>query len=113
MRGVCLRHLSCPQDAEKDLQAVLRAKSGLHGHLAPQACLELGLIYKELGEYADSKKYLEKARSDYSSYLNETLVHLRVHCALVSIKERERRRSRKSISFLGATLPPPSYIPNK
>lgn len=40
-------------------------------------------------------------------------VHLRVHCALMAIKERERRKSRKSISFLGSTLPPPSYVRNQ
>ncbi|KAI1304205.1 Tetratricopeptide repeat protein 39B [Halotydeus destructor] len=105
MRGVIWRYLDNGHEAEKDLKHVILSRSYLHSHLAPQACLELGLIYKDMAEYSEARKFLNKARSDYSKYLNETLVHLRVHCALMLIKEREKaQQSGQFISLVGDRL---------
>lgn len=41
-------------------------------------------------EYSMAKIWLERARKEYTGYLLETLVHFRVHCALRTIKTKER-----------------------
>lgn len=52
--------------------------------------MELGLTYMRKDEFTTAKTWLERARKDYTGYLLETLVHFRVHCALRTIKTKER-----------------------
>lgn len=52
--------------------------------------MELGLTHIRKEEYMVAKSWLERARKEYTGYLLETLVHFRVHCALRTIKSKER-----------------------
>ena len=56
-------------------------------HLLPQCAFELGLIHRSMGQNVEAKKWLKKSRDDYSGYLTETMIHYRVQCALVSLKQ--------------------------
>ena len=52
--------------------------------------MELGLTHMRKDDYPAAKTWLERARKEYTGYLLETLVHFRVHCALRTIKVKER-----------------------
>ena len=59
--------------------------------MPPHAALELGLSYVKTGQMDKAKSWLEKARTDYSGFLIESLVHLRVHGALQAIRLAENK----------------------
>lgn len=54
--------------------------------------MELGLTYMRSGDYTLARQWLEKVRRDYTGYLLETVVHFRIHCALRSIKTKEKEQ---------------------
>ena len=53
----------------------------------------LSLPPNKTGDLSEAKKYLHSARSDYTSYLAETMVHFKVHNTLLSIKSKELKMS--------------------
>jgi len=89
MKGICLKSVGKADEAIECFSVVLRNEHllNLYAHLAPLACLELGMLFKQKEDYSRAEKYLYKSMDDYSHYLNETLVHIRAHSALTSIKE--------------------------
>ena len=50
-------------------------------HLVPQACFELGMVYRRSGDVEESKKWFQKTKK-YKNYLTETMILFRVDCAL-------------------------------
>lgn len=50
-------------------------------HLMPQACFELGMIYRRSGDVEESKKWFRKTKK-FTGYLTETMISFRVDCAL-------------------------------
>lgn len=89
MRGICYKYIGNEEKALEALTFVLGHEDllDLYIHLAPLACLELGLLYHEKKDFGRAEKYLHKTMNDYSHYLNETLVHIRAHSALTAMKE--------------------------
>lgn len=52
--------------------------------------MELGLTYVRSGDHESARSWLEKVRREYSGYLLETVVHFRIHCAMRTMKLKER-----------------------
>lgn len=52
--------------------------------MAPQACFEIGLIYRRAGDRGEAKKWLKKTRN-YSGYITETMINFRTNEALVAL----------------------------
>lgn len=88
MRGICLRHLNQLDDAIDCFHDVLSCKKRLQyeTHLLPQACFELGSIHRTSGNLVTAKKWLKKARDDYSNYLTEVMIQYRSSHLLKCIK---------------------------
>ena len=91
LRGVCAKYL---KDYEKALQSLtqvvqLENEASLKkAYVVPHSTLELGLVYKELGDEKEAKHWIEKARSSRSSrYLLEALVQLKAHGAMRQLTE--------------------------
>jgi hypothetical protein len=53
----------------------------------PQSCFEIGMIYREMGKLTEAKRWLKRARDDYSDYLTESMIQYRVQWALDLIKK--------------------------
>ena len=89
MKGIILKSVGEADEAIECLAVVLSNEENLslYGHLAPLACLELGMLFKEKRDYSRADKYLNQSMDKYSHFLNETLVHMRAHSALISIKD--------------------------
>lgn len=67
----------------------------MYKHLAPLACLELGLMLRQSvnpDDVNEAEKYLTRATCNYSHYLNETMVHIRAYNALADIKDKRRAK---------------------
>lgn len=92
LKGVCLRTLGSPDEAKEYFLKIIEHQDQLvaNVYLAPHSCMELGLTFAGQGDYTQAKQWLERARKDYTGYLYETIVHFRVHCALRSIKAKEK-----------------------
>lgn len=67
--------------------------------------MELGLTCAVDGDYQMAKQWLEKARKDYTGYLYETIVHFRVHCALRSVKTKEKALQQQTANQSQQTSP--------
>ena len=59
-------------------------------YIAPHAALELGYVYAEKKDLANAKIWIEKSRTEYTSFLVEALVHLRAHGAMREILDAEK-----------------------
>lgn len=46
----------------------------------------MGITYFKIGEHEKAKLWLEKARNNYSGFLIESMLHIRVHGALRELK---------------------------
>lgn len=57
--------------------------------MPPHAALELGLVYRKLDDFEESRFWLNKAIYDYSNYMNATTVHIRAHTALTVMRASE------------------------
>lgn len=92
LKGVCLRTLGYPMQAQEHFLKIIEYQDQLvaNVYLAPHSCMELGLTFAVQGDYSQARHWLEKARKDYTGYLYETIVHFRVHCALRSLKGKEK-----------------------
>ena len=71
-----------------------RIKDG--NYIPPQAAFELGMTYLDLHMYKDAKEWLETARDNYTGFLIESLVHLRIHGAMAQLKQLTNLKRRKS-----------------
>jgi hypothetical protein len=100
LKGMCLRSLGYPLQAQECFLEVINNDKRLKesGFLAPHCCMELGLTLMRRGEDTLAREWLEKSRKQYTGYLLETLVHFRVHCALRSIRTKEKARRGLSLS---------------
>lgn len=71
-------------------------------YIPPHAAFELGLTYMKVDKLDDAKLWLEKARDNYQGFLIESMVHLRVHGALQTIKKMEQTRIEATKSKRGS-----------
>lgn len=88
IKGVILRTLGNPLDSINYFKKILNLTDYIvrDHYLPPHAAFELGFSHMQAGNISDAKYWLEKARNDYTGFLIESMVHLKVHAALVSIK---------------------------
>lgn len=88
MKGVCLAHGKSPLAAVEYFYAVLDFdKQVQHDHhLAPQACYEIGLVYRRMGDATEARKWLSKCKH-YHNYITETMITFRTQLALQSLDE--------------------------
>lgn len=61
-------------------------------HLVPQACFEMGMVYRRAGDVDESKKWFRKTKK-YSGYLTETMITFRIDCALKAYDDKDRKLS--------------------
>ena len=99
MKGIILKYMGDHETAIDCLSTVLdnEHQVKMYGHLAPLACLELGTLFKEIKDYRLAERYLHKAMTDYTHYLNETTVHIRAH-SLLQTMDAERASETKKLS---------------
>ncbi|KAI1296833.1 Tetratricopeptide repeat protein 39B [Halotydeus destructor] len=58
-------------------------------HLAPQASFEIGLIYRRMGDFDQSRAWLKRARK-YSDYITDVMIGYRINYVLGLIKNEEK-----------------------
>ena len=77
-------------------------------HLLPQACFEMGMVYRRAGDVEESKKWFRKTKR-YSGYLTETMISFRVDCALKTYDDLAQKAQQElassSSSSSSATSP--------
>uniref|UniRef100_A0A8B9HII6 Tetratricopeptide repeat protein 39B n=1 Tax=Astyanax mexicanus TaxID=7994 RepID=A0A8B9HII6_ASTMX len=88
LKGLCLKHLGRLLQAELCFTQVLSSeKRILYDHyLVPFTLYELGLLYKQQGDFAKATRYIEDAKLNYKDYSMESRLHFRIHAALNSLK---------------------------
>lgn len=91
LRGVCAKYLKDYEKAIESLSQVVKLENESclkKAYVVPHSTLELGLVYKALGDNKSAKHWIEKARTSRSSrYLLEALVQLKAHGAMRQIAE--------------------------
>lgn len=88
LKGVCMRNIRDFDQAIECFAEILHNQGNIETNtfVAPSAALELGITYMNCDDFANAKKWLEKARDEYTGYLAESLAHLRIHGALQKMK---------------------------
>ena len=84
LKGVCMRNARKTEESFECFTNILRRQDMIETdtYVAPHAAMELGLTFLDMGNLDEAKTWLEKARDDYTGFLVETSVHLRIHGAL-------------------------------
>uniref|UniRef100_A0A3Q2FC80 Tetratricopeptide repeat protein 39B n=1 Tax=Cyprinodon variegatus TaxID=28743 RepID=A0A3Q2FC80_CYPVA len=88
LKGLCLKHLGRFLQAELCFTQVLSSESRIRydHYLIPFTLYELGLLYKQQGDFLKATTYIEKAKTNYKDYSMESRLHFRIHAALSSLK---------------------------
>ncbi|XP_032426157.1 tetratricopeptide repeat protein 39B [Xiphophorus hellerii] len=88
LKGLCLKHLGRLLQAELCFTQVLSSESRIKydHYLIPFSLYELGLLYKQQGDFVKAATYIEKAKTNYKDYSMESRLHFRIHAALSSLK---------------------------
>ncbi|MED6288385.1 Tetratricopeptide repeat protein 39B [Characodon lateralis] len=88
LKGLCLKNLGRLLQAELCFTQVLSSESRIrYDHfLIPFTLYELGLLYKEQGDFIKATTFIEKAKTNYKDYSMESRLHFRIHAALSSLK---------------------------
>ncbi|KAI4903746.1 hypothetical protein NFI96_023328 [Prochilodus magdalenae] len=94
LKGLCLRHLGCLEQAEQCFKYVISSEKSIKydHYLVPFTMYELGLLYKLQGDVEKAITCIEKAKLNYKNYSMESRLHFRIHAALSSLTEPEKRR---------------------
>ena len=138
LKGVCLKHMKSPLQAEECFQAVSQHRGTLKRDtfLIPYAMYERGLLLKDQGSFSEALDLLEKTkyaffvqhnnllipdfflfRNDFKDYLLQSRLHFRIHSAQIEIraklKQSKKATSRKtsgqeSVNGLDSMLALPS-----
>ncbi|KAE8279521.1 Tetratricopeptide repeat protein 39B [Larimichthys crocea] len=88
LKGLCLKHLGRLLQAELCFTQVLSSQSQIRydHYLIPFTLYELGLLYKQQGDFTKATAYIENAKMNYKDYSMESRLHFRIHAALNSLK---------------------------
>lgn len=88
MKGVCLAHGRAPLMAIDYFYAVLDFDKQVRydHHLAPQACYEIGLVYRRMGDGTEARKWLSKCKH-YHNYITETMITFRTQLVVQSLND--------------------------
>ncbi|XP_028998801.1 tetratricopeptide repeat protein 39B [Betta splendens] len=88
LKGLCLKHLGRLLQAELCFTQVLSSEARIRydHYLVPFTLYELGLLYKQQGDFTKATAYIENAKTNYKDYSMESRLHFRIHAALSSLK---------------------------
>ncbi|XP_016359877.1 tetratricopeptide repeat protein 39B-like [Sinocyclocheilus anshuiensis] len=88
LKGLCLKHLGRLLQAELCFTQVLSSEKHIRydHYLIPFTLYELGLLYKQQGDYIKATHFIEDAKLNYKDYSMESRLHFRIHAALSSLK---------------------------
>uniref|UniRef100_A0A8C1HHQ5 Tetratricopeptide repeat protein 39B n=1 Tax=Cyprinus carpio carpio TaxID=630221 RepID=A0A8C1HHQ5_CYPCA len=88
LKGLCLKHLGRLLQAELCFTQVLSSEKRIRydHYLIPFTLYELGLLYKQQGDYIKATRFIEDAKLNYKDYSMESRLHFRIHAALSSLK---------------------------
>uniref|UniRef100_A0A672KJ80 Tetratricopeptide repeat protein 39B n=1 Tax=Sinocyclocheilus grahami TaxID=75366 RepID=A0A672KJ80_SINGR len=88
LKGLCLKHLGRLLQAELCFTQVLSSEKHIRydHYLIPFTLYELGLLYKQQGDYIKATRFIEEAKLNYKDYSMESRLHFRIHAALSSLK---------------------------
>uniref|UniRef100_A0A6Q2X6E4 Tetratricopeptide repeat protein 39B n=1 Tax=Esox lucius TaxID=8010 RepID=A0A6Q2X6E4_ESOLU len=88
LKGLCLKHLGRLLQAELCFTQVLSSERRIRydHYLIPFTLYELGLLYKQQGDFIKATQYIENAKLNYKDYSMESRLHFRIHAALNSLK---------------------------
>uniref|UniRef100_A0A671SIZ2 Tetratricopeptide repeat protein 39B n=1 Tax=Sinocyclocheilus anshuiensis TaxID=1608454 RepID=A0A671SIZ2_9TELE len=85
LKGLCLKYLGRLLQAELCFTQVEKLIRYDH-YLIPFTLYELGLLYKQQGNYVKATRFIEDAKLNYKDYSMESRLHFRIHAALSSLK---------------------------
>ncbi|XP_051946979.1 tetratricopeptide repeat protein 39B-like isoform X1 [Xyrauchen texanus] len=88
LKGLCLKHLGRLMQAELCFTQVLSSEKRIRydHYLIPFTLYELGLLYKQQGDFTKAIRVIEDAKLNYKDYSMESRLHFRIHAALSSLK---------------------------
>ncbi|XP_048848293.1 tetratricopeptide repeat protein 39A [Brienomyrus brachyistius] len=88
LKGMCLKNDHQTLAAEDCFQKVINSEKKIKfdEYLVPNALLELGLLYIDLGRKDQAVKLLQKAKNNYKEYSMESRTQFRIHAALTKLK---------------------------
>ncbi|KAI1288314.1 Tetratricopeptide repeat protein 39B [Halotydeus destructor] len=88
IRGVLFRLLGENSKAVECFRDILEVEKEIKQdtYIPPLACLEMGISHLNNKNFDEAKHWLDRGRSDYSKYLCEAYVHIRLHGALETVK---------------------------
>ncbi|XP_076339063.1 tetratricopeptide repeat protein 39A-like isoform X2 [Tachypleus tridentatus] len=90
LRGVVLKYLDCPLQAEEYFKEVVRCEKEIKEDtfLPPYAAGELGIMLTEQMRDSEAIEWLRRARHSYHGYLTEVMLHFRLHAASKKLQVR-------------------------
>uniref|UniRef100_A0A8C9WMM7 Zgc:158403 n=1 Tax=Scleropages formosus TaxID=113540 RepID=A0A8C9WMM7_SCLFO len=88
LKGMCLKNEGQNEAAEDCFNKVCNSEKKIRfdDYLVPNALLELGLLYIDLGRKDEAIKLLQKAKNNYKEYSMESRTQFRIHAALTKLK---------------------------
>ncbi|KPP65548.1 tetratricopeptide repeat protein 39A-like [Scleropages formosus] len=88
LKGLCFKNKGQMQAAEDCFNKVYQSEKKIKydHYLVPNALLELGLLYAQLGHKEQATKLLQKAKNNYKDYSMESRTMFRIHAALSKLK---------------------------
>ncbi|TRY98289.1 hypothetical protein DNTS_034050 [Danionella cerebrum] len=88
LKGLCLKHLGRLMQAELCFTQVLSSERLIRydHYLVPFSLYELGLLYKQRGDFTRATRCIQDAKLNYKDYSMESRLHFRIHAALNSLK---------------------------
>nr|CAD7587280.1 unnamed protein product [Timema genevievae] len=102
LKGVSLRHMHSPLQAEECLKTVISLEKKLKedNYLVPYALVELAFIYKEQGNVSKASQILEEAKKNYTGYSLESRLHFKIHSFQAELDEEKKLVSGEAISSI-------------
>ncbi|XP_058887747.1 tetratricopeptide repeat protein 39B-like isoform X1 [Acipenser ruthenus] len=88
LKGLCLKHLGRLLQAELCFTQVTTSEKRIKydHYLVPFSLYELGLLYKQQGDFQKASRFIENAKQNYKGYSMESRLHFRIHAALNSLR---------------------------
>lgn len=84
LKGLCLRQLGLLDHAEQCFNRVISSERDIvhDSYLVPFTMYELGLLYKQKGDFDKAISTMESVKTNYKDYNMESRLHFRIHAAL-------------------------------
>lgn len=84
LKGLCLRELGQLNQAELCFNQVISSEKEIkfNNYLVPYTMYEMGLLYKQRGDFDKAIEIMENVKTNYKDYNMESRLHFRIHAAL-------------------------------